>query len=94
MRRRWYIVLAAGCLFGVATDAFAGGAAGPGVGASHAWCASVTGPDGGYVSCSYATGQECMTTLSGLGGICHPNPAPVRGDAPAQSKPHGRLRNG
>jgi hypothetical protein len=39
------------------------------------WCASVQGPDGGYVSCSYASWQQCQAALSGQGGICHRNPA-------------------
>ena len=38
------------------------------------WCALVQGPDGGYVSCAYATWQQCQAALSGLGGICHRNP--------------------
>jgi hypothetical protein len=38
------------------------------------WCASVQGPDGGYVSCSYASWQQCQAALSGNGGICHRNP--------------------
>ena len=45
------------------------------------WCASVTGPEGGYVSCSYVSWQQCQAALSGLGGICYMNPAgahPVR----------------
>ena len=39
------------------------------------WCASITGPEGGYVSCSYVTWQQCQAALSGLGGICYMNPA-------------------
>ena len=39
------------------------------------WCASITGPEGGYVSCSYVSWQQCQAALSGLGGICYMNPA-------------------
>jgi Protein of unknown function (DUF3551) len=38
------------------------------------WCASVQGPDGGYVSYGYASWQQCQAALSGQGGICHRNP--------------------
>jgi len=41
------------------------------------WCASVTGPDGGYVLCNYASWDQCVATLRGIGGICHPNPDPA-----------------
>lgn len=57
-----------------------------GVRADEPWCASVQGPDGGYVSCSYSTWQKCMASLAGLGGICHPSPAASaagEGDRPA-----------
>jgi hypothetical protein len=39
------------------------------------WCASVQGPDGGAVSCSYTTWRQCMASLGGVGGVCHLNPA-------------------
>ena len=45
------------------------------------WCASVTGPDGGYVLCNYASWDQCVTTLRGIGGICHRNPDPAFGIA-------------
>lgn len=38
------------------------------------WCASVQGPDGGYVSCGYVSYDQCVAALSGIGGVCHPNP--------------------
>ena len=38
------------------------------------WCASVPGPDGGFVSCGYVSWQQCRAALSGQGGICHPDP--------------------
>jgi hypothetical protein len=43
--------------------------------AEGAWCALVQGPDGGYVSCAYSSWRQCQAALSGLGGICHLNPA-------------------
>jgi hypothetical protein len=43
--------------------------------ADGAWCGSMYGPDGGYVTCPYATREQCMMAASGVGGVCYPNPA-------------------
>jgi len=61
----------AGLALGVAVVALFGGAPAR---AEARWCASVQGPDGGFVSCGYATWQQCRAALSGQGGICHPDP--------------------
>jgi hypothetical protein len=42
--------------------------------AQAGWCASVTGPDGGFVSCGYTSWQQCRAAVSGQGGICYPEP--------------------
>jgi hypothetical protein len=42
--------------------------------AQAAWCASVTGPDGGFVNCGYVSWQQCRAAVSGQGGICYPAP--------------------
>jgi Protein of unknown function (DUF3551) len=39
------------------------------------WCASVQGPDGGFVTCGYKSWQQCRAALSGQGGICYPDPS-------------------
>ena len=52
--------------------------AGAGARAEGLWCASAQGPDGGYVSCSYASWRQCQAALSGQGGICHRNPRGAR----------------
>src|SRR6266550_677404 len=39
------------------------------------WCALVQAPEGGYVTCSYFSRAQCAEALSGVGGICHENPA-------------------
>jgi hypothetical protein len=44
------------------------------ISAQAGWCASVTGPDGGFVSCGYASWQQCRAAVSGQGGICYPEP--------------------
>jgi hypothetical protein len=42
--------------------------------AQAGWCASVTGPDGGFVSCGYASWQQCRAAVNGQGGICYRDP--------------------
>jgi hypothetical protein len=54
-------------------------AAGPAVHAQSAydypWCALYGGRDGpGATSCYYATREQCMATLSGIGGTCIRSP--------------------
>lgn len=39
---------------------------------SYAWC-SITASEG-IQSCYYTSKQQCETTLSGIAGICVPNP--------------------
>jgi hypothetical protein len=43
--------------------------------ASNAWCASYPGK-GINDNCSYATQQQCLAQVWGLGGFCRPNPFP------------------
>jgi hypothetical protein len=43
--------------------------------ADSAWCGSMYGPDGGYVTCTYATREQCVVAASGVGGVCYENPA-------------------
>jgi hypothetical protein len=53
---------------------------------SYPWCAILSGGDnsgGGAMSCYYTSWEQCMTTLSGIGGNCaaspyyHAQPAPL-----------------
>ena len=44
---------------------------------SYPWCAVYGGGDnsgGGAMSCYYASWQQCMTSLSGIGGNCVESP--------------------
>ena len=46
--------------------------------AAHAdkyrWCAVYTGPSGeGGTNCGFVTYQQCLATISGVGGYCTPN---------------------
>jgi hypothetical protein len=43
--------------------------------ADGAWCGAMSGPDGGYVTCAYATREQCIVAASGVGGVCFENPA-------------------
>jgi hypothetical protein len=42
--------------------------------AGNAWCGSVYGPDGGYVTCDYRDQEQCRMAVSGVGGICYLSP--------------------
>jgi hypothetical protein len=37
------------------------------------WCAEAGGR-GGYSNCGFATFQQCLDSVSGVGGSCKPNP--------------------
>jgi hypothetical protein len=44
-------------------------------GAGRSWCATYPGK-GISDNCSYATEQQCLAQVWGLGGFCRPNPFP------------------
>ena len=37
------------------------------------WCAVYGGRSGGGTNCGFFTWQQCMATVSGIGGFCEPN---------------------
>ena len=39
----------------------------------YPWCAVYGGRGGGGTSCGFRTWQQCMATVSGIGGFCEPN---------------------
>ena len=46
-------------------------------GASGSWCATYFRRGAGVDdNCSYATQQQCLAQVRGLGGFCQPNPFP------------------
>lgn len=51
---------------------------------NYPWCAVYGGRDGGAQNCGFVTFQQCMATLSGMGGFCNrntqyvPPPGPLR----------------
>jgi Protein of unknown function (DUF3551) len=48
----------------------------------RAWCAYYNGHFGGASNCGFYTYQQCLATISGIGGWCQPNttyvPPPAR----------------
>ena len=39
----------------------------------YPWCAVYSGRGGGASNCGFSTWQQCMATVSGIGGFCEPN---------------------
>ena len=39
----------------------------------YPWCAVYSGRSGGASNCGFSTWQQCMATVSGIGGFCEPN---------------------
>lgn len=78
---------------GIVIGAVAGGSS------AHAqnypWCAVYSGGDmGGGTNCGFTTFQQCMATVSGIGGFCNQNtqfvPPPGPHPAPAYRRYPGR----
>ena len=42
---------------------------------SYPWCSRQAGKDFDTTSCYFTSYQQCMTTISGIGGWCYQNPA-------------------
>jgi hypothetical protein len=40
----------------------------------YRWCAQYSGRGGGAMNCYFQTRAQCLATVSGVGGICQPNP--------------------
>lgn len=39
----------------------------------YPWCANYSGRSGGASNCGFLTLEQCMATVSGIGGFCGPN---------------------
>ena len=64
---------------------------GPAHAQNYPWCAYYSTGDGNATNCGFVTREQCMATVSGIGGHCEPNNQYVaqpasRSDAPAS--PH------
>jgi hypothetical protein len=61
---------------------------------NYPWCAyygSIMG--GGGTNCGFTTFEQCMTTVSGIGGFCDRNTQYVPPPGPTASGPHYRTRH-
>ena len=70
------------------------GVAAPARAQNYPWCAYYAmGDDGGGTNCGFVTYEQCMTTLSGMGGFCVQNnqyrpPAGPSGERRARAHVH------
>ncbi len=57
----------------------------------YPWCANYGGDMGGSANCGFSTREQCLATVSGIGGSCDPNlfytGAPERRPATRARKP-------
>ncbi len=40
---------------------------------NYPWCAQYSGRGGGGQNCGFSTFEQCMATVSGIGGFCNRN---------------------
>ena len=45
----------------------------PAAAIEYPWCAQYSGEDGGGRNCGFSTLEQCMATVSGIGGDCERN---------------------
>jgi Protein of unknown function (DUF3551) len=78
MRRRFFALGALGVLVSVAANAT------PAKAQNYPWCAQYGGGFGGASNCGFVSYDQCMQTLSGMGGFCVANNtyAPPPGPTP------------
>jgi hypothetical protein len=62
-----FAVLVLGILLGAA-------AAGPAQAQNYPWCARYGGGRGGAQNCGFVSFEQCMATVTGIGGYCARNP--------------------
>ena len=70
-------------------SAFGGGAQAQ----NYPWCAEYGGGDlGGGTNCGFVTFEQCMATLSGMGGFCNRNTQYVPPPGPHANPPYHKPR--
>jgi Protein of unknown function (DUF3551) len=59
---------------------------------NYPWCAYYSASGGGGTNCGFTTFQQCMATVSGIGGFCNQNTQyqPPPGPHPQQLRLHTR----
>ena len=63
---------------------------------SYPWCSRQLVRDGFTTSCYFTSYQQCMTTVSGIGGYCYQSPyyhGPATALGQAAAKRHRRTRD-
>jgi hypothetical protein len=62
---------------------------------SYPWCSRQNARGSAATSCYFTSYQQCMTTISGIGGYCYQSPyyhgRTEYGQAPARSRHHRRY---
>lgn len=84
--RSWFAALA-GALILLAVGAGGASAQSP---YSYPWCAYYAPAGSGLTSCYFASYEQCMASVSGVGGFCGQNPAYRGPDVP----PGARAQSG
>jgi hypothetical protein len=59
---------------------------------NYPWCAYYGGVGGGGTNCGFTTFDQCLATVSGMGGSCEPNTqyVPPPGPHAPDDRKHGR----
>lgn len=61
-------------------------------GIEYPWCAVYSESTVGATNCGFSTLAQCRATISGVGGMCMPNPAYVGPPPRAQPKRRSQAR--
>ena len=87
---RWCVVVFAGTLASLVVGPSSAGAQSP---YSYRWCAYYSPAESGLTSCYFTTYEQCMASVSGVGGYCGLNPmyrGPDQAPAPGHPRRHHR----
>ncbi len=63
----------------------------PSVAQNYPWCADYF--LGAGTNCGFSTLEQCLATISGIGGTCRPNPFYFGGGGPPDERGHYRRRH-
>lgn len=64
----------------------------PSAAQNYPWCAEYSGRSGG-TNCGFVNFEQCMATVSGIGGFCRPNTMYVPPPGPATGVRHVPRRH-
>jgi Protein of unknown function (DUF3551) len=65
----------------------------PAAAQNRAWCAYYDFGQDGATNCGFSTFQQCLATVSGVGGSCGPNPQYQGSPGPYLSTKHPRRHS-